>query len=134
MRFSTSLIIYCISTVLSMIFYILLIIDKLHIFSLLFYIIINRLFEYIKGKMQKIYYWIHKIDSEILQKYECGISHEIMSDPVTTECGQIYDRKNIEKWLLDHDTDPLTNTLLTHKNVCAALHIRREIKEFIQYT
>jgi len=79
--------------------------------------------------INKLYYYLRKIDDKILQKYKCGISHEIMSDPVITECGQIYDRKNIERWLLNHDTDPLTNTLLKHKNVCTALHIRREIKE-----
>ncbi len=81
--------------------------------------------------INKIITIIRKIDNKILQKYKCGISHEIMSEPVSTECGQIYDRKNIEKWLIDHDTDPLTNTILKHKNVCKALHIQQEIREWV---
>ncbi len=68
---------------------------------------------------------------EIPHKFICGISYEIMSDPVVTECGQIYGRKSIEKWLLYHNTDPITNIKLNHKYVCTALHIQKEIKEWL---
>jgi len=31
-----------------------------------------------------------------------------MIDPVTTEYGQLYDRKVVEKWLKNSNIDPLT--------------------------
>jgi len=35
-----------------------------------------------------------------------------MTDPVTTLNGQTYERAFIEEWLVDHATDPLTNTAI----------------------
>ncbi|EKX45487.1 hypothetical protein GUITHDRAFT_53147, partial [Guillardia theta CCMP2712] len=39
----------------------------------------------------------------------CPISMEVMKDPVIAMDGHSYERQNIERWLEDHNTSPLTN-------------------------
>lgn len=43
----------------------------------------------------------------------CPITTQYMEDPVTTPDGNTYERKAIEEWLLNHDTEPLTKKKLT---------------------
>ena len=47
----------------------------------------------------------------------CPISHELMRDPVICCDGQSYERESIEKWFEHHDTSPLTNVELRHKEL-----------------
>jgi hypothetical protein len=47
----------------------------------------------------------------------CPISLEIMEDPVICSDGNSYDRKEIERWLEDHDTSPKTNKTLPDKRL-----------------
>ena len=48
----------------------------------------------------------------------CPITSEIMIDPVILiETGQTYERKAIEKWLEQHNTDPLTGVQLAKKDL-----------------
>mmetsp|Transcript_6220 Transcript_6220/g.6817 ORF Transcript_6220/g.6817 Transcript_6220/m.6817 type:complete len:103 (-) Transcript_6220:275-583(-) len=43
------------------------------------------------------------------------ISHEIISDPVIATDGITYERKEITTWLSNHNTSPLTGTLLLNE-------------------
>ena len=60
----------------------------------------------------------------------CPISYEIMFDPVITECGMTYERKNIEKWLTEHTTDPLTKQEITN-SLYPNIIFRKKVKEFL---
>lgn len=44
----------------------------------------------------------------------CPISQTVMVDPVMTSDGQTYDRENIERWLVDHTTSPITGAELDY--------------------
>ena len=70
-----------------------------------------------------------KIES-IPEDFLCPISYEIMFDPVITECGMTYERKNIEKWLIEHKTDPLTNREIT-TSVYPNIIFRKKVIEFL---
>ena len=68
----------------------------------------------------------HRLQAEALQKVRreerrkkliCPISHEIMLDPVIAADGTTYERQQIERWLHDHDTSPLTGLPLAHKEL-----------------
>jgi hypothetical protein len=55
-----------------------------------------------------------------------------MTDPVTTADGHTYERKAIEQWLQEHNTSPLTNQPLEHKNLVPAIALRQAIEDFLQ--
>jgi hypothetical protein len=40
-------------------------------------------------------------------EFVCAISHELMTDPVSTSTGQTYERAAIARWLASHNTDPV---------------------------
>ena len=42
---------------------------------------------------------------------------EIMRDPVIISDGHSYERRNIEKWLSDKNTSPLTGEALSNKSL-----------------
>jgi hypothetical protein len=53
-----------------------------------------------------------------------------MKSPVILiETGQSYEKASIEKWLLDHDTDPLSNKRLTNKIIIPNIALRNAIQE-----
>ena len=68
---------------------------------------------------------------QVPSQFICPITHEIMTDPVTTADGHAYERAAIEQWLRDNETSPLTGQTLQNKVVipCVALRsaIRREL-------
>lgn len=45
----------------------------------------------------------------------CPISHRVMRHPVITEAGHSYEYAEIQKWFLDHNTDPLTRNPVSPK-------------------
>lgn len=47
----------------------------------------------------------------------CPITLEVMSDPVVAADGRTYERAAITDWLSSHDTSPLTNLPLEHKDL-----------------
>ena len=60
----------------------------------------------------------------------CPITQEIMKSPVILiETGQSYEKLAIEKWLVDHDTDPLSNKRLTNKIIIPNIALRNAIGE-----
>jgi hypothetical protein len=50
-----------------------------------------------------------------LEHFFCPISLEIMTDPVITADGSTFERARIEEWFKDHNTNPLTNEIVTSK-------------------
>lgn len=69
---------------------------------------------------------------DIPDRLKCGISHELMFDPVLTEYGQIYDRESITEWLKDRDTCPLTNKTLETKKLYPCVFLDNEIEDFLK--
>lgn len=61
----------------------------------------------------------------------CPISYEIMFDPVITQYGMTYERKNIEQWLTEQRTDPLTNQEITNLLYPNTIY-RKKIIEFLE--
>ena len=51
------------------------------------------------------------------EEHFCPISLNVMVDPVAAADGITYERADIEKWLQDHDTSPMTNAELPHKKI-----------------
>jgi len=67
-----------------------------------------------------------------LPEYLCPISQEVMVDPVTTSDGFTYDRANIERWLREHDTSPVTNQRVGNKTLVPNTSLRILIAEWPQ--
>ncbi len=66
------------------------------------------------------------------EEFICSISRELMLDPVTTQAGHSYERKDITRWLDMRKTDPYTGSDLTNENLVSnnflaiAIHSYRE--------
>ena len=56
----------------------------------------------------------------------CPLSFEVFIEPVVTPNGNIYEKKFIEEWLEDHDSDPLDFTVKLNKN---ELKIEKDVHE-----
>ncbi|GLJ56103.1 hypothetical protein SUGI_1204440 [Cryptomeria japonica] len=66
-----------------------------------------------------------------LQSFYCPISQEVMDDPVEISSGQTFERSAIEKWFAEgHTTCPLTNQMLTSKELRPNIILRRSIQEW----
>lgn len=77
---------------------------------------------------------------QVLRKEECGhvpelflcpISREVMENPVLASDGHVYERSQIESWLQEHDTSPMTNIAM-RPEVAPVLSLRSEIQDFKQ--
>ena len=53
-----------------------------------------------------------------------------MQDPYIAADGYTYERPIIEQWLRGHDTSPMTNLKLDHKNVIPNYSVRSAIQEW----
>lgn len=73
-----------------------------------------------------------KIKISIPDDYLCPITHELMSNPVVTADGQVYERSAIEEWLKDRDTSPKTNLKLKNKELTAVPFIKNQIQSFFE--
>ncbi len=47
-----------------------------------------------------------------MEQFICPITKEIMTDPVIAMDGYTYERSAIQKWLEQHSTSPMTNTII----------------------
>jgi len=63
--------------------------------------------------------------------YICPISREIMLDPVINEVGQTYERICIEKWLINHMTDPYSRHPLSSSKLIPNIALKNLIQNFI---
>lgn len=50
--------------------------------------------------------------AEVPTEFVCAITYEVMSDPVTTADGHVYEREAIAEWLREHHTSPRTGAQL----------------------
>jgi hypothetical protein len=55
------------------------------------------------------------------------ITQELMVEPMTTTAGNTYEGAAITAWLREHDTDPLTNTVLRDKRLIPNHLVRGQI-------
>src|SRR5688500_13856358 len=70
----------------------------------------------------------------ISEDFLCPITHELMTDPVATADGQIYERKAIAQWLQEHNTSPLTNEKLAHKILTVIPFVKKQIQSYLEKT
>eukprot|EP00877_Chromochloris_zofingiensis_P001497 jgi/Chrzof1/11348/Cz05g33090.t1 len=61
--------------------------------------------------------------------YVCPITQDVMEDPVIAADGYTYERSAIESWLTTHNSSPMTNNLLRHKEVIPNHGLRSAISE-----
>ena len=64
------------------------------------------------------------------ENFICPITYEVMSDPVITAEGHSYERSAIEAWLENHDTSPITNAVLEHKDLTPNLQLKIIIEDW----
>lgn len=68
-------------------------------------------------------------DHEI-ESFLCPISQTLMTDPVMTKYGHLYERDNLLPWVKKKGTDPLTNQPLSEAEVFPAISVRNAIQEY----
>lgn len=64
------------------------------------------------------------------QNFICPITQDTMTDPVICSDGISYERAAIERWLINHNTSPMTNNPLTSKNLITNITLRNTINDF----
>ncbi|CAJ1399357.1 unnamed protein product [Effrenium voratum] len=69
--------------------------------------------------------------SEVPNEFLCPISQQVMEDPVITADGHTYDRAQIERWLRDQATSPITGEQLQHKNLVPNHSLRKLIMDTV---
>lgn len=62
-------------------------------------------------------------------EHYCSITHEVMVDPVLCSDGHAYERVQIERWLQEHNTSPLTNAKLENAEMLLPNHALRKLIE-----
>lgn len=65
-----------------------------------------------------------------IESFICPISQEMMSDPVMTKYGHLYERKYIEQWVTENGTCPMTNQKLGLGDLIPAYSVRNAIQEY----
>jgi len=70
--------------------------------------------------------------SKIPDKFLCSITQQIMSDPVVTVDGHVYEREAIEGWLENKNTSPNTNLPLETKKLIPVHALKHMIREFLE--
>lgn len=61
----------------------------------------------------------------------CPISLEIMEEPVICSDGSTYEKKEIERWLVTHDTSPKTTERLHSKVLIPNKAIKSGIQHYL---
>jgi len=72
------------------------------------------------------------LDDNIPYEYICSISQSIMTDPVKTIDGMIYDRKSIEQWFQYRYTSPLTGLELSNITLTPYTELKINIEEYLK--
>ena len=67
------------------------------------------------------------VDTSCPDEYCCPITLVCMEDPVLTCDGHSYERANIQQWLRNHDTSPLTNECLANTNLVEHTKLKQAI-------
>jgi len=61
----------------------------------------------------------------------CPISMELMRDPVMAMDGHTYERRNIERWLADHQTSPKTNEPLPSLTLVPNHAVKSMVQDYL---
>ncbi|KAF9355366.1 hypothetical protein BGX26_006646 [Mortierella sp. AD094] len=64
--------------------------------------------------------------------FYCPITNQIMTNPVSTSTGSVYEHDAIAAWLVSHDTNPEDNAYLPNKTLIPCIPVRRRIEAFKQ--
>jgi len=64
--------------------------------------------------------------------FYCPISQQCMHDPVVLSDGQSYERRHIERWLLEQSSSPVTGLQLSAKDVFPNHALRNAIEEYFK--
>lgn len=87
-----------------------------------------------KIKEEKIVAMAEKLDKDnnaVPDRFKCPISLDIMSDPVLISSGRIYNKKHIELWIKNNNTDPLTKERVL--SILYPVHtLKQEIFEWLE--
>lgn len=76
---------------------------------------------------------ISDLEENCPPSFICPISTEIMTDPVMLlETGTTYERKYIQEWLQNHDTDPFTGLHIQSKEIVGVLALKNAIEEWTE--
>jgi hypothetical protein len=71
------------------------------------------------------------LDDFCPHEFTCPIGCEVMLDPVCCADGHTYDRENIASWLERSDRSPMTNEMLSNKDLVPNVQLRRKIREYM---
>lgn len=71
------------------------------------------------------------VENVIPQHFLCPITHEIMSKPVVTVDGYVYEMSAIEAWFASSDISPLTGKKLSDKRLTPLHMLRTQIEMFM---
>jgi len=71
---------------------------------------------------------------QVPAELQCPISLDLMLDPVVASDGHTYDRSNIEQWLEDESSSPITREPLDSKHIFANRVVRTLVMQFIETT
>lgn len=84
------------------------------------------------GGFSSIYHeYLLKKEIEIPEDF-CGpLSLQVMVDPVKASDGQTYERYEIERWLNEHNTSPMTGVILKNKTLTPDMELRNKIGEYM---
>ena len=70
--------------------------------------------------------------ADVPDEYICPITSEIMTDPVSTLDGFIYERAAITEWLRTKDTSPKTGATLESKALIPIHSLRSVTRRFVE--
>ncbi len=70
--------------------------------------------------------------NEVPDMFMDPISYDIMTDPVVTPSGQIYDRDGLERWICDSHTHPETREPLRIEDLLANDVLRHQIQDWLR--
>eukprot|EP00747_Dinoflagellata_sp_TGD_P060734 gnl/TRDRNA2_/TRDRNA2_152167_c0_seq1.p1 gnl/TRDRNA2_/TRDRNA2_152167_c0~~gnl/TRDRNA2_/TRDRNA2_152167_c0_seq1.p1 ORF type:complete len:1036 (+),score=202.39 gnl/TRDRNA2_/TRDRNA2_152167_c0_seq1:62-3169(+) len=65
--------------------------------------------------------------ADVPHEFLCPITHDVMRDAVSTADGHTYERRNIEAWLAENSTSPVTGLPLANKTLIPNHNLRKLI-------
>ena len=66
------------------------------------------------------------------EAYICAISCTLMAQPVTASDGHTYEKASIERWLQSNSRSPMTNEMLSNKNLTPNYNLKSQISEWLE--
>ena len=92
--------------------------------------IIKRYLSIIKGGSSTEEVLLDTVD-ELIKEYLCPITHELMIDPVIIDSGNTFEREAILRYFQTHNRDPVTNEILSNREVIPNKHLKGAINRFV---